>query len=138
MVFIDSRAKSGCAAKHLLKVIFRTNVSHEDEALEGLDVSTGGNHVNGYGDAGVELVAKRRKSGLGVLFGVISYLFAELVPAPEFFAHDVDDVIRVAICFGKDKRLGYFLATREHDRRNLVAELTDDGAYLGRVDDIAV
>ncbi len=57
-------------AKHLLEVISRTNVSHEDEALESFDIGTCSDHVNGYGDAGVELVAECRKHRLGVFFGV--------------------------------------------------------------------
>ena len=123
------------AAKHLLEVVFRTNISHEDKTLESFDIGTSSDHVNGHGYAWIEFVAECRKYRLGVLFSVIGYLLTELVPAPEFFAHNVDDVVRMTVCFGKDESLGYFLAARKHNRCDLVA---DDGAYLGRVDNIAV
>ena len=125
------------AAKHLLEVVFRTNISHEDKTLESFDIGTSSDHVNGHGYAWIEFVAECREYRLGVLFSVIGYLLAELVPAPEFFAHNVDDVVRMTVCFGKNESLGYFLAARNITVVTLSRNSRMSGTNRGTVDNIA-
>ena len=53
------------------------------QALDGLDVGAGGDHVHGNGDAGIEAVAEFAEDAFGV-FGGIRSLLTEGVALVEF------------------------------------------------------
>ena len=125
------------ASLHLLEIVAALHVAHEEEAFERLNVRAGGDHVHRHGDARVVVVAELRKDRLWVFSGLIGDLLAEIIPLPEFFPNDLDDVVGVAIGLGKNQRLRRFLAPGENLGKFL-AESADDGADLVRVDDVAV
>ena len=81
-----------------------------------------------------------------VLFGssaVIGDLFAEAVFFAEFFPDDLDDVVGVAVGFGKYQGFGHFkfalfiYPVREHFRQMLF-EGANDGANLVGIDHLVV
>jgi hypothetical protein len=49
---------------------------------------------------------------LGVL-ALVGDLLAEVVALPEFLAHDLDDVVGMAVALGEDQRLGQLGAVGE-------------------------
>jgi hypothetical protein len=52
------RDDANAATLHLLKEASRLDVAHEEDALDGLYVGAGGDHVHSDGDAGIEAVAE--------------------------------------------------------------------------------
>src|SRR5262249_46484196 len=101
----------------------------EEKAFEGLHVCAGGDHVHGHRDARIVVVPELRKDGFWVLSGLIGDLLAEVIALPEFLAHDLDDVVRVAVGLREYQGLRNFFAPREYLRK-LVAQRTDDCSYL--------
>ena len=58
---VGVRDGAGAAALHLLEVLRRADVAHEEHALQRLDVGAGGDHVHGDGDAQRGAGAERRE-----------------------------------------------------------------------------
>ena len=88
------------------------------------------------------VIAKLRQRAFGVVT-VIGDLFTEAVFFAEFFPHDLNNVVGVAVGFGKYKCFGNFkfallvYAFREHFRQMLF-ERANDGPYLVGVDHLVV
>ena len=128
---------AGAAALHLLEIVAAPHVAHEQQAFQRLHVGARGDHVHRHGDARIVVVAELRQDGFRVFVGPVGDLLAKLVALAEFLAHGLDDVVGVAVGLGEDQCLRNFAAARKY-RRQLVAEGTDNRAYLIRVDEIAV
>ena len=123
--------KRACAASfHLFEIVAAFDVAHKQQAFKRAHVCSRGNHIDGNGDARVVAVAEIRQDGFGffalfddfavfthnIVFGFICDLFAEFVALPELFPHHFDDVVGVAVVFGKNQGFGYFLTIWEHHR----------------------
>ena len=121
---------------HLLEVVQRPDVAHEQQAFERLHVGTRGDHVHGDGDARVVVVAEVSERGLRVR-GPAGDLAAEVVAGAELLPDRLDDVVGVAVRLGEDQGLGK-LAPAGEDVGPLVAEGPDDCADLVGIDDRAV
>ena len=120
------------AAFHLLKIVFAFHVAQEDQAFQRLDIGTGRDHIDRDGDARIVVVAKLGQHRFGVFLGVVGDLFAKGVAFVKFLAHDLNDIIGVAVGLGKNQRLGHFVPMRE-DFRQVVFERPDDRANLAGV-----
>ena len=72
-----------------------------------------------------------------IVFGFVSDFFAKFVALPELFPHHFDDVVGVAVVFGKNQGFGHFLTIWEYHRQ-LVAERPNNGADLAWIDNIPV
>ena len=127
---------AGPPALHLLEIVPRFDVAHEQQAFERLHVGAGGDHVDGNGDARVVVVAKGCKRGLGVP-GTVSDLAAEVVALAELLPDGLDDVVGVAVGLGEDQSLGKFVTPWKH-LPPLVAERAHNRSYLVGVHDRAV
>ena len=62
---------AGAATFHLLEIIPALHVTHEEQAFEGLDVRTRGNHVHGHGDARIVVVPELGEDGCRILLGLV-------------------------------------------------------------------
>ena len=144
--------KRACAAPfHLLEIVAAFDIAHKQQAFERADVRSCGNHIDGNGDARVVIVTEIRQDGFGffalfddfavlshnIVFGFVRNLFAEFVALPELFAHHFDDVVGVAVVFGKNQGFWHFLTIRENYRQ-VVTECPDNGADLAWIDNIPV
>ncbi len=118
----------------MLVIALATHVAHEEQHFQRFDVGAGGDHVHGHSDARVVVVAKAGQDAVGVFLGAVGHLFAEGVALAIDLAHDVDDVVGVAVGLGKDEGLGGFLARREDLRFHGGFHGLDDLADLARVD----
>ena len=49
-----------------------------------------------------------------IVFGFIGDFFAKFVTLPKFFTHHFDDVVSMAVVFGKNQGFRHFLAVGEH------------------------
>ena len=114
---------AGAAPLHLLEVVPRFHVAHEQQAFDWLHVGAGGDHVHRDGDARVEVVAEGREGGFRIL-GPVGDLAAELVAFPELLPHRLE-----AVGLGEDQRFGQFPAFGKYPRP-VVAECADDGPNL--------
>ena len=136
--------KRACAAPfHLLEIIAAFDITHKQQAFKRADIGSRGNHIDGNGDARVVIVAEIRQDGFGffalsddfavfthnIVFGFVSDFFAKFVALPELFTHHFDDVVGVAVVFGKNQGFGYFFTIWKYCRQ-LVAECPDNGADL--------
>ena len=128
---------AGSPALHLLKIVPAAHIPHEDQALDGLHIGAGGNHVHSDGDPGVVAVAETAEGPLRVL-GRVGDLLAELVPLAELLPDDLDDVVGVAVRLGKDQRLGNFAPAGKQLGEQILPERADHRADLTGVDDIPV
>ena len=144
--------KRACAAPfHLLEIVAAFDIAHKQQAFEWADIRSCGNHIDGNGDARVVAVAEIRQDGFrffallndftvfthNIVFGFVSDFFAKFVALPELFPHHFDDVVGVAVVFGKNQGFGYFLTIWEHYGQ-MVAERTDNGADLAWIDNISI
>ena len=129
--------RAGTAALHLFKIVFAAHVAHKDQAFNGLHVGACGDHIYGHGNAGIIVVAERAEYGFRLVC-LTGDLFAKLVAFAEFLTHDLDNIIRVAVRFGKNQCLRHFPAMREQLRKQILFERTDHGADLTGVDHVAV
>ena len=120
----------GPPALHLLKVVSGSDIPHEEQAFEGLDVRAGGDHVNGDGNPRRVIIAKRGQDGFWVFVCLVGHFFTKCVSLIKFFTHDVDDIVGVAVGLRKNEGFGDFLAAGEHFRQlftkgfNHVSDLT--------------
>ena len=126
------------AALHLLVVALAAHVAHEEQHFQRLHVGAGGDHVHGDGDARVVVVAEAGEDAVGVFFGLVGDLLAEGVALAIDLAHDVDDVVGVAVGLGEDQGLGRFLAGGEDLRLHGGLHGLDHLADLAGVDDGAI
>ncbi|OPX96949.1 MAG: hypothetical protein A4E58_01576 [Syntrophorhabdus sp. PtaB.Bin006] len=85
---------------HLFEVVAAFDVPHKEEAFEGLYVRTGGDHVNGNGDARVVIVPEPGKRAFGIV-AAIGDLLTEAVFFTELFPDDLDDIVSVAVGLGE-------------------------------------
>jgi hypothetical protein len=120
---------AGAAAFHLLEVELGADVAQEEEALEGLDVGAGGDHVDGDGDAELGGGAEGFDDILGLPIGFVGDLFAEVVAFAEFFADEGDDVFGVPVGLGKDEGLGHPVAAAAGEE--VGEEFFPEGSYHG-------
>ncbi len=88
---------------HLLEVIAAFDIAHEEQALQRLYIRSCCYHVYGHGNARVIVIAKTGQYLFRIILGLIGHLFAELIAFAEFFTHDLDNVIRMAIGFRKNQ-----------------------------------
>ena len=100
------------APLHLLKVILAAYIPHKDQALNGLHIGTRGDHIHGNGNAWVIIVPKRTEKLLR-LFRRIGDFLAERIALPKLFPDDLNNVICVTICFGKNQGLRNLFPPRE-------------------------
>src|SRR5260221_3598816 len=112
-------------------------MASEEQALQRLYICTSCNHIHGDGNAWIIVVAELRQDRFRVFFGLISNLFAEFIACAKFLAHGLDNVIRVAVGFCKNKGFRYFISARENFWQFFL-ESADNRAYLIRVDNIPV
>ena len=103
---------TGAAPFHLLKIILAANIAHEDQALDGLHICPGGDHVNGNGNTGIIIVAEGAENSLRTIC-LTGDLLAEVITLAKLLPDDLNDIIRMAVGLGEDQRLGYFAAMRE-------------------------
>ena len=123
--------KRACAAPfHLLEIVAAFDIAHKQQAFERADIGSRGNHIDGNGDARVVAVAEIRQDGFwffallndfavfthNIVFGFVSNFFAKFVALPELFPHRFDDVVGVAVVFGKNQGFGHFLTIWKHHR----------------------
>src|SRR5699024_4875467 len=134
IVFIEH---AGAPALHLFKIILAAHIPHKNQALNGLDIGAGGNHVHRDRNAGVIVVSEIAEYPFRVLGGV-GNLFAELVSLAELVPNNLNNIIGVAVGLGKDQGFGDFLSPREQYREQVVPEGTNHGADLAGVDDVPV
>ena len=88
------------------------------------------------------VVAKLRQCAFGVVT-IVSNLFAEAVFFTEFFPHNLNNVVCVAVGFGKDQCFGhfefaFFIESFGKHLRQMLFEGADDGPNLIGVDDFVV
>ena len=144
--------KRACAAPfHLLKIVAAFDIAHKQQAFERADIGSRSNHIDGNGNARVVAIAEIRQDGFGffalfddfavfthnIVFGFVSDFFAKFVALPELFPHHFDDVVGVAVVFGKNQGFGHFLTIWEHYGQ-MVAEGTDNSTDLAWIDNISV
>ena len=103
---------AGAAPFHLLKIILAANIAHEDQALDGLYVRPGGDHVNGNGNTGIIIVAEGTENSLRA-FRLTGDLLAKVIALAKLLPDDLNDIIRMAVGLGEDQRLGHFAAMRK-------------------------
>ena len=135
----------------MLEIVAAFDIAHKQQAFERADVRSCGNHIDGNGNARVVIVAEIRQDGFGlfalfddftvfthnIVFGFVRNLFAKFVALPELFTHHFDDVVGVAVVFGKNQGFWHFLTIRENYRQ-VVTECPDNGADLAWIDNIPV
>ena len=95
---------------HLLEVELGADIAQEEQALEGLDVGAGGDHIHGDGDAELGRGEEGLDDVLGLAAGLVGDLFAEVVPFAELLTDDRDDVFGVVVVLGEDEGLGHPVA----------------------------
>ena len=120
-----------CATSfHLFKIVTAFNISHKQQTFQRTNICSCGNHIHRYGNAWVVTVAKICQYSFGffaffdnfavfvqsVIFGFIGNFFAKFVALPKFFAHHFDDVVSMAVIFGKNQGFWHFFAVREYYR----------------------
>ena len=104
----DARA----APFHLLKVVLAPHIAHENQTFDGLHVSSRCNHIHCDGNAGIVVIAERTEDRLRVIRRIGDFA-AEVVALAKFLAHNLYNIVCVAVCFGKNQRLGNFFSARE-------------------------
>ena len=128
---------AGAAPLHLLKVVRASNIAHKQQALQGFNIGTRGDHIDGDGHARVVVIAKLVQHRLGVFGDFVGHFFAELTLFPKLLPHGLDNIVGVAVGFGKDQRLGHLLPTWK-DLPPFIPKGANDGTNLVRVDDRAI
>ena len=101
---------AGATAFHLFEIVAAPHVAHEEQAFERLDVGARGDHIYGHSDARVVVVSELGEDRFRIFFDLVGDLLAELVAFSKFLAYGLDDVVGVAVGFGKNKRLWDFAA----------------------------
>ena len=124
---------------HLLEVDPALHGTHEHDDLDRLDVGTGRDHVHCDGNPRVEAVSEVLNEIRGLLTRhLIGDLLGEVVAATELFAHDLEDVFRVAVVLGEDEGLGHLATARKDIREEPVSERANDEPDLVPGDDLPV
>ena len=124
-------------ALHLFKIVLAAHIPHKDQALNGLDIGAGGDHVHRDCNAWVIVVSEIAEYPFRVLGGV-GNLFAELVSLAELIPDNLNNIIGVAVSLGKDQGFGDFRPPREQRSEQIVPEGTNHRADLAGVDDVPV
>ena len=106
---------AGAAALHLLEVLRRADVAHEEHALQRLHVGAGGDHVDGDRDPQRRASAERLELALGVAGGV-GDLGGEVVALAEHLPDRGDDLLGVVVVLGEDQRLRHGRCGRGRSR----------------------
>ena len=131
-------AQCTCAASlHLLKIVLAAYVAHENQTLDGLNISAGGYHINGNSNSGVIVIAEGAENGLRV-FCRVSNLLAELIALAKLFTDDLNNIISMAVSLGKYKGLWNFLAARKERGIKVILESADNCAYLAWINNIFI
>ena len=128
---------TGTPALHLLKIVLAAYIPHENQALDGFDIGAGGNHVHCDRNTGIVAIAELTEHTLRILGGV-GNLFTELVSLAEFLPDNLDDVVGVAVCFGKNQSLRDFLTPWEQRGKQVVPECADHHTDLAGIDNVPV
>ena len=100
---------AGSAPFHLLEIVDAAHIAHEEQHFERLHVGSGGDHIDRDGDARIVGITKTTQNGLGIFLGFIGHLFTKLVPFIKLLANDFDDVVGMAIGFGKHECFRHFI-----------------------------
>ena len=144
--------KGACATPfHLLKIIATFDISHKQQTLKRTHVGACGYHIHGDGNSGVITVAKVGEQGFGgfavfddiaigiklVILGFIGDFFAKLIALAKLFSHDMDNIIGVAVIFGKNQRL-WHVFTIGKNHRQTVFKGADNGANLAGIDHVII
>ena len=124
---------AGAAPLHLLEVVARPDVAHEQQAFERFHVGARSNHVHGDSNPRVVVVPEGGERGLRVP-GTVRDLAAEVVALAELLPQRLDDVVGVTVRLGEDEGLGKLSAAGE-DVGPLVAEGSGNRADLVGIDD---
>ena len=127
---------------HLLEVVAALHVPHEEQAFQGFHVRSGGDHVDGNGNARMVVVAELGERTFRI-FVVVGDLFAEMVFFAEFLPDDLDDVVGMAVGLGKDEGLGHFkfalfVLSVGKDFGQMLLECANDRANLVGIDHIVI
>ena len=128
---------ASATAFHLLKIVLAAHVPHENQALDGFDIGAGGDHIHGYRNAGVIIVAEVAQDLLRVIGSVGDFL-TELVAFAKFLADDLNDVVGMAVGFGKNQRFGHFLTPWEKCGEQILPERANDHTDLAGIDNVPV
>ena len=49
---------TGSTPLHLFKVVLAADITHEDQTLQRLDISSCGDHIHSYSNTGIKVVAQ--------------------------------------------------------------------------------
>ena len=93
---------------HLVEVRPGSHVSHEQQALQRLDVRPGRDHVDAPPRCARAKVGKRLMSPSGSWAWYVIFLANEF-PFPKLLPDGSDDVLGVGVVLGEDERLGHLL-----------------------------
>ncbi len=102
---------AGSASFHLLKVVSAFYISHKEQAFQRLHVSACGNHIYRNGNAGIIIVTELSQYRFRVFIGPIGYFFAKAVFFVKLFAYNLNNIVSVAVGFGKNQCFRYFKMT---------------------------
>ena len=127
----------GASAFHLLKIVLAAYIAHENQALDRFHIGTSCNHIYSNSNSWIVVIPEGTQDGFRI-FRSISNLFAELVALTKFLADDLNNIICVAVGFGKDQSLGYFLTPGEKGCIESILKRTDNGADLTGVHNVPV
>ena len=123
---------------HLLEVGAAAGVAEEEEALQGLDIGAGGDHVHRHGNAelrgGTELLDEGFgflvAAGLGIV-GLVGDLLGEVVPLPKDFADKMNGVLCMRVVFAEDECLRNHGASWKEFGEEGLLECLENRADLG-------
>ena len=122
---------------HLLKVVLAPHIAHENQTFNGLHVSSRCNHIHGDGNAGIVVIAERTEDRLRVIRRIGDFT-TEVVALTKFLAHNLHNIVCMAVGFGKNQRLGNFFSAREQRSKEVLFERADNCANLAGIDNIPV
>ena len=132
------KAQGSCpSAFHLLKIIEAFDIPHKEQAFQRLNIRACCNHVHSNRYSWIVFVAKSRQYRFWVFFGFVRYFLAKGIAFSKLFPHNIDNIISMAVVFGKNKSLGNFLSSGK-DFRQLLLKCPYHAPYLAGIDNFPV
>ena len=99
---------AGAATFHLLVITPAFDVAHKEQHFQRPNVGAGSDHIDRNSYSRVILIAELLQHRFGILLAAVGDLLAKLVLLREFLPNDLDDIICVAVAFGKYQHFGRF------------------------------